>query len=214
MRAVILVRLTYKAETAGENCYDAVRLMDAEHDVTLLLKAWSDGEQTALDRLAPLVYAELGRLAHRFMAGEREGHTLEAAALVNEAFMRLVDWKNVQWQNRAHFFAVSAQMMRRILTDYARSRGSLKRGDGFELLSLDENLVFSEERSAELVALDEALTQLEQVDPRLSRVVELRFFVGLTVEETAEVLKVSPFTVHRDWRFARAWLSSHIRSDG
>lgn len=188
--------------------------MDSDHDVTLLLKAWSDGEQAALDRLAPLVYAELGRLAHKFMAGERDGHTLETAALVNEAFMRLVDWKNVRWQNRAHFFGVSAQMMRRILTDYARSRGSRKRGDGIEPLSLDENLVFSEERSAELVALDEALTQLERVDPRLTRVVELRFFVGLTVEETAEVLKVSPFTVHRDWRFARAWLSSHIRTEG
>ena len=185
--------------------------MAAEHDLTLLLKAWSDGEQAALDRLTPLVYAELRRLARKFMAGEREQHTLETAALVNEAFMRLVDWKNVQWQNRAHFFAVSAQMMRRILTDYARSRASQKRGDGVQQLSLDENLVFTEERSADFVALDEALTELEQIEPRMSRVVELRFFVGLSVEETAEVLNVSPFTVHRDWRFAKAWLYHRVR---
>jgi len=185
--------------------------MDSEHNVTLLLKAWSDGEEAALDRLTPLVYAELRRLAHAFMAGEHRQHTLETAALVNEAFMRLVDWKNVRWQNRAHFFAVSAQMMRRILTDYARSRCSQKRGDGITPFSLDESLVFSEERNADLVALDEALTELEQVEPRMSRIVELRFFVGLTVEETAEVLKVSPFTVHRDWRFCKVWLSRRIQ---
>jgi RNA polymerase sigma factor (TIGR02999 family) len=188
-----------------------VAFMDAEHDVTLLLKAWSGGEQAALDKLTPLVYTELRRLARRFMAGERHQNTLETAALVNEAYMRLVEWKNVQWQNRAHFFAVSAQIMRRILTDYARSRTSQKRGAGVQPLSLDEEFVFSEERNEELVALDEALTELEQVEPRMSRVVELRFFVGLTVEETAEVLKVSPFTVHRDWRFARAWLSRKVR---
>ena len=184
--------------------------MNSAHDVTLLLKAWSDGDEAALDQLTPLVYAELRRLARRFMAGERHQNTLETAGLVNEAYLRLVDWDNVQWQNRAHFFAVSAQMMRRILTDYARSRGARKRGDGIEPVSFDDNLIFSEDRSADIVALDEALTELEKVDPRMSRVVELRFFVGLTVEETAEVLKVSPFTIHRDWRFAKAWLHTHI----
>jgi RNA polymerase sigma factor (TIGR02999 family) len=152
-----------------------VALTDSTHEVTLLLKAWSDGEQAALDKLTPLVYAELRRLAQRLMAGERHQNTLETAALVNEAYMRLVDWKNVQWQNRAHFFAVSAQMMRRILTDYARSRASQKRGAGVRPLSLDEEFIFTEERSEDLVALDEALTELEHVDARLSRVVELRF---------------------------------------
>jgi RNA polymerase sigma-70 factor, ECF subfamily len=184
--------------------------MESQHDVTLLLKAWSDGDQDALEQLTPIVYAELRRLAHRFMAGERHQNTLETAGLVNEAYLRLVDWKNVEWKNRAHFFAVSSQMMRRILTDYARARGASKRGEGVQPLSLEETLIFSAERSADFVALDTALAELEQVEPRMSRVVELRFFVGLTVEETAEVLKISPFTVHRDWRFARAWLQNRI----
>jgi RNA polymerase sigma factor (TIGR02999 family) len=176
----------------------------------MLLKAWSDGEESALDKLTPLVYAELQRLARRYMARERHRQTLETGALVNEAYMRLIDWKNVRWQNRAHFFAVSAQMMRRILVDYARSRGNQKNGANGVRVSLDETFVVSEDHSADFVALDAALERLAEVDARKSRVVELRFFGGLTVEETAEVLKVSPFTVHRDWRLAKAWLYREI----
>lgn len=181
-----------------------------KHDVTLLLQAWSEGEEAALDKLAPLVYAELSRLARKYMAGERHQQTLETGALVNEAYIRLVDWKNVRWQNRAHFYAVSAQMMRRILVDYARARGNQKRGGAAPRVSLDEALVFSEDQSSDFVALDRALLRLAEVDPRKSQVVELRFFGGLSVEETAEVLQVSPFTVHRDWRMAKAWLYREI----
>jgi RNA polymerase sigma factor (TIGR02999 family) len=187
---------------------------DSQHDVTVLLQAWSDGDELALEKLTPLVYAELHRLARRYMGGEREKQTLETGALVNEAYIRLVDWKNVRWQNRAHFFAVSAQMMRRILVDYARSRGNQKRGGSFLRVSIDEALVFSEDRSEDFVALDAALERLSEMDARKGRVVELRFFGGLTVEETAEVLKVSPFTVHRDWRLAKAWLYREITAGG
>jgi RNA polymerase sigma factor (TIGR02999 family) len=182
-------------------------------EVTELLQAWSDGDQRALERLAPLVYAELHRLAKIYMKGERTKHTLETGALLNEAYMRLVDWKNVRWQNRAHFFAVSAQMMRRILVDHARSSRNQKRGGGAYAVSLDDAPVFSEERSDDFVALDAALERLAEVDPRKSRVVELRFFGGLTVEEAAEVLKVSPFTVIRDWKLAKAWLHREIVGD-
>jgi RNA polymerase sigma-70 factor, ECF subfamily len=182
----------------------------SRHDVTTLLKAWSDGEQSALQKLTPLVYAELHRLARKYMAGEQQQHTLEATALLNEAYMRLIDWKNVRWQNRAHFFAVSAQMMRRILVDYARSRRNQKRGGGACHVTLDEAFVFSKEKSPDLVALDAALLRLAELDRRKSEVVELRFFGGLSVEETAEVLKVSPFTVHRDWRLAKAWLHREL----
>jgi len=176
----------------------------------MLLQAWSDGEETALEKLTPLVYAELHRLARGYMARERHQQTLETGALLNEAYLRLIDWKDVRWQNRAHFFAVSAQMMRRILVDYARSRGNQKRGGDAARVSLDEVLVFSEDRSSDLVALDAALERLAEMDERKSRVVELRFFGGLSVEETAEVLKVSPFTVLRDWRLAKAWLHREI----
>jgi RNA polymerase sigma factor (TIGR02999 family) len=179
-------------------------------DVTELLQAWSDGDEAALEQLAPLVYAELHRLARMYMAGERQNHTLETGALLNEAYMRLVDWKNVRWQNRAHFFAVSAQMMRRILVDHARSRRNLKHGGGAHSLPLDEAPLFSKERSEDFVALDEALQRLTEIDPRKGRVVELRFFGGLTVEETAEVLKVSPFTVIRDWNLAKVWLHREL----
>ena len=179
-------------------------------DVTRLLQAWSDGDEKALEELTPLVYAELHRLAKMYMAREWNQQTLETGALLNEAYLRLVDWKNVRWQNRAHFFGVSAQMMRRILVDYARSRGYQKRGGGVRALELDDSAVFSESKSADLVALDEALDRLEKIDSRQARVVELRFFAGLSVEETAEVLKVSPFTVLRDWRLARAWLYREI----
>ena len=175
-------------------------------EITRLLVAWSDGDETALEALTPLVYEELHRLAHHYMSHERPGHTLQTSALVNEAYVRLVDWKNVRWQNRAHFFAVAAQIMRHILVDHARSYGCEKRGAGAQRVGLDDAQVFSEERAGELVALDEALTNLATVDPRKSRIVELRFFGGLSIEEAPEVLKVSPATVRRDWSLARAWL--------
>jgi RNA polymerase sigma-70 factor (ECF subfamily) len=182
----------------------------SRHDVTVLLKAWSDGEESALEKLTPLIYAELHRLARRYMAGEQHHHSLQATALLNEAYMRLIDWKNVQWQNRAHFFAVSAQMMRRILVDYARARRNQKRGGDACRVTLDEAFVFTKEKSPDLVALDSALDRLAEIDERKSKVVELRFFGGLSVEEAAEVLKVSPFTVHRDWRLAKAWLHREL----
>jgi len=179
-------------------------------DVTQLLQAWSDGDAGALDRLMPLVYEELHRLAKRYMAREQPGQTLQVTALVNEAYLRLTDWKNVHWQNRAHFFAVSAQLMRRILVDFARSRHYDKRGGGTPALSLEEAAVVSQEKDADLVALDDALNALDAIDSRQSQVVELRFFGGLSVEETAEVLNISPRTVMREWRFAQAWLYREI----
>lgn len=176
------------------------------NEVTQLLLAWSDGEEAALDKLIPLVHRELHRLAHRYMSQERPDHTLQTTALVNEAYLRLVDSSRVRWQNRAHFFAICAQLMRRILVDYARSRRYLKRGGDAQRVSLDEALVVSQERGADLVALDDAINALAQVDPRKGRVVELRYFGGLSVEETADVLKISPDTVLRDWRLAKVWL--------
>jgi len=175
-------------------------------EVTQLLLAWNQGDATALEQLIPLVYEELRRLAHRYMDGERPGHTLQTTALVNEAYLRLVDSSRVRWQNRAHFFAVAAQLMRRVLVDFARSRHYLKRGGAAQQVSLEEALMVSAERSAELLALDGALTALAASDARASQVVELRFFGGLSVEETAEVLKVSPETVKRDWNWAKVWL--------
>jgi len=178
----------------------------SSHDVTQLLQAWSVGEQDALAKLTPLVYQELHRLAQRYMAQERPGQTLQATALVHEAYLRLMDVKKLNWQNRAQFFGVSAQFMRRILVDRARSRHSLKRGGDAQPVSFDEALVLSPEPGQDLVALDDALKTLATMDPRRSRVVELRFFGGLTVEETAEVLHVSPETVMHDWKLAKAWL--------
>ncbi len=175
-------------------------------EITQLLVAWGDGDQSALEELAPLVHSELYRLAHHYMGRERSGHTLQTSALVNEAYLRLIDWKNVRWQNRAHFFAVSAQLMRRILVDYARDRQYLKRGGGALQVTLSEAASFTAERGADLVALDEALNSLAEVDPRKGQVVEMRFFGGLSVEEVAEVLKVSEETVMRDWRLAKVWL--------
>src|SRR5438128_4506351 len=174
--------------------------------VTQLLVAWSDGDQTARDELIPLVYEELHRLAHHYMNRERPGHTLQTSALVNEAFVRLVDQRDVRWQNRAHFFGIAAQMMGRILVDYARNRHYAKRGGSARQVSLNEALIVSEERSAEVVALDDALKSLAIMDQRKSQIVELRFFGGLSIEETAEVLAVSPGTVMRDWTLAKAWL--------
>jgi len=175
-------------------------------EVTQLLLAWSQGEPAALEKLVPLVHAELSRLAHHYMAGERTGHTLQTTALVNEAYLRLVDSSQVRWQNRAHFMAVSAQLMRRILVDFARSRNYLKRGAGAQQVTLDEAMVISEAPDLDVVELDRALGELAAVDARKSQVVELRFFGGLTEEEAAEVLKVSPETVRRDMRLAKTWL--------
>jgi RNA polymerase sigma factor (TIGR02999 family) len=177
----------------------------AAEDISTLLRAWSDGDQSALEQLTPVVYDELHRLARRYMKGERSGHSLQTTALVNEAYMRLVDYERMQWQNRAHFFAVSAQLMRRILVEHAR-RHNLKRGGGVPHVSLDEASMVDGDPDADLVALDDAMNGLARIDPRKVQVVEMRFFGGLSVEETAEVLKVSPVTVKRDWRAARAWL--------
>jgi len=180
-------------------------------EVTSLLLAWGQGDKAALDALVPLVHQELRRLAHRYMAGERTGHTLQTTALVNEAYLRLVDCRQVRWQDRTHFFAVSAQLMRRILVDFARSRHYQKRGAGVRPVSLDENLVLGDEKTADLVALDDALETLTGVDPRKGKVVELKFFGGLTVEEIAEVLQVCPNTVLRDWKLARSWLLREMK---
>jgi len=179
-------------------------------DITELLLAWSEGNHDALEKLTPLVYGELHRLAHHYMAGERTGHTLQSTALVNEAYVRLVQTNRMQWRNRAHFFAVSAQIMRRILVDFARSRQYAKRGGRAPMVSLDD-VPLPVEECSELVALDEALSALAAVDPRRAQMVELRFFGGLSVEETAEVLKVSVETVARDWRLAKAWLRRQLR---
>lgn len=182
------------------------------HNLTQLLVAWSDGDSTARDELMPLVYDELRRLAHRYMNRERCDHTLQTSALVNEAYLRLIDQKDVRWQNRAHFFAIAAQMMRRILVDYARKRGFAKRGGDRQSVPLEDATIVSPERAAEVVALDEALKCLAQLDERKSQIIELRFFGGLNIEETAEVLGVSPGTVMRDWTFAKAWLRREITS--
>ena len=181
-------------------------------DISQLLRAWSDGDQLALGELTPVVYAELRRLAHRYMRGERSHHSLQTTALVNEAYMRLVDYRRMQWQNRAHFFAVSAQLMRRILVEHAR-RHNLKRGRGVQHVSLDEAVLVSRHPGSDLVALDDALNTLACVDPRKVRVVELRFFAGLSVEETAMVLKVSPVTVRRDWSSAKIWLYRELTGE-
>ena len=182
--------------------------------ITDLLTAWGQGDASALERLMPLVHAELHRLARREMRGERPGHTLRTTALVNEAYLRLIDASRVRWQDRAHFFALSARIMRRILVDHARARQFVKRGGGLRQVTLEDALVVSAERSADLVALDDALVALAAVDERKSQVVEMRFFGGLSVEETAEALHVSPATVMRDWHFARVWLLRELRSDG
>lgn len=183
------------------------------HETSQLLIAWGNGDRAALDRLFPLVEGELHRLARRYMSRERLGHTLQTTALVNEAYLRLIDQRHVRWQNRAHFFGIAAQIMRRILIDHARRRAFGKRGGGARTVSLEEAAVLSAERAAELVALDEALRSLAEIDERKSRVVELRYFGGLSVEETAEVLSVSPDTVTREWRRARAWLHKAVTSE-
>jgi RNA polymerase sigma-70 factor (ECF subfamily) len=174
--------------------------------ITQLLIEWRDGDEKALDRLMPLVYEELNRLAHRYMRRERPGHSFQTNDLVNEAYLRLIDHKGMRWQNRAHFYAVAAQAMRRILVDRARSRASVKRGGHIQLVDLEEGQTAPEKQAAELVALDDALTNLAAVDSRKAKVVEMRYFGGMSVEETAEALEISPVTVMRDWNTAKAWL--------
>ena len=179
-------------------------------EVTGLLKAWSGGDQAALERLAGHVYDELRLIARRYMRNERAGNTLQATALVNEVYLRLADVKNIDWQQRAQFFAIAAQMMRRILVDAARARGTHKRGGGAIKVNVDEAPVLSPERDSSLVALDEALEAFSKLAPRQARVVELRYFGGLSEEETAEVLKISTRTVRRDWDFAKSWLMREL----
>ena len=187
-------------------------LSASSHDVTQLLKAWSAGDEAALDKLVTLVYRELHRAARRYMAGERSEHTLQTTALINEAYLRLVDFQHISWRNRAQFFGICAQLMRRILVDFARARGSQKRGGDGSHLPLDETLIVSSEPRADLIALDDALKNLAAFDERKSRVIELRFFGGLSVQETTEVLRVSPETVKRDWRLAKVWLFRQFRN--
>jgi RNA polymerase sigma factor (TIGR02999 family) len=182
----------------------------ATQDITLMLKAWGEGDREALERLTAIVYEELHRLAHRQLRRERPGHLLQTSALVNEAWLRLIDAERIDFQNRAHFFGVSAQLMRQILVDFARSRQSQKRGGQLAQVSLSEAAELGEERPTDLVALDDALTALEKLAPRQARTVELRFFGGLSWEETAAVLQVSVGTVRRDWRLAQAWLHQQL----
>jgi RNA polymerase sigma factor (TIGR02999 family) len=182
-------------------------------EITSLLLAWGNGDQMALEKLMPLVYEELRRLARHYMNRQRPGHTLQTTALVNEAYLRLVDSAQVQWQNRAHFFAVSAQLMRRILVDFARARTNLKRGGGAQRITFDEAPEVSTERGADLIALDDALNTLAAMNPRQSQIVELRYFGGLSEEETAEALKISTRTVRRDWSLARAWLYRELSKE-
>jgi RNA polymerase sigma factor (TIGR02999 family) len=183
------------------------------NEVTQLLIDWSNGDRRALDELIPLVEMELRRVARRYMARESPDHTLQTSALINEAYIRLIDQQNVAWQNRAHFFAVSAQVMRHILVDHARKHQYAKRGGGAQQVSLDETVARVDQKADELVALDDALKTLARLDPRKSKVIELRFFGGLSLDETAEVMKVSSPTVQREWRSARAWLRRELNRE-
>lgn len=182
------------------------------NQVTVLLRKWSEGDENALEQLTPLVYDELHRLAHRHMRRESAGHVLQTSALINEAYLRLVDQPRIQWESRAHFFGIAARLMRRILVDDARKRNSAKRGGSLIQVPLDEVENLAQQQAANVVAVDEALQRLEAIDARQSRIVELRFFGGLSIDETAESLKISPGTVMRDWTFARAWLKSQMKN--
>jgi RNA polymerase sigma factor (TIGR02999 family) len=184
------------------------------HEITRLLQAWGDGDERALEKLTPLVYDELHQAAQRYMAREAPGHTLQTTALINEVYLRLVNFREATWQNRAHFFAVCAKLMRRILTDFARSRQYLKRGGEAPHVLLEEACLLSQDPRADFADLDDALNRLGAVDPRKSQVVELRFFGGLSVEETAEVLKVSSDTVQREWKMAKLWLLRQLGGEG
>jgi RNA polymerase sigma factor (TIGR02999 family) len=186
--------------------------MDRSPDITEMLSEISAGDRTAPDRLLPLVYDELRRLAHAYMKNERADHTLQATALVHEAYIQLVDWKNVSWQNRAHFFAAAARMMRKVLVDHAREKNALKRGGGATTIAIDEAVSFPNSSQVDLLLLDDALNELESFDPSQARIVELRFFGGLTIEETALAMAVSDSTVKREWQIAKAWLYNRMTS--
>jgi RNA polymerase sigma factor (TIGR02999 family) len=188
-------------------------MVQTSQNVTQILIGWGQGDKEALDKLVPLVYDELRRQAARYLRRERVGHTLQTTALINEAYLRLIDQKHVHWQNRAHFFGIAAQLMRRILVDHARTKKRAKRGGSDVRVSLTEATYVASAQDLDIVALDEALDRLAKVDPQQSKIVELKFFSGLTVEETAEVLSISPATVKRDWSMARAWLHREINSD-
>ena len=191
-----------------------MQTISTSQDITQLLRAWGEGDSEALAKMTPVLYRELHRMAHRYMRRERSDHTLQTTALINEAYVRLIDWKNVEWQNRAHFFGVAAGLMRRILVDFARSRNYGKRGGGTRMtVSLDQAATVSRDRPREIVALDEALRSLAMIDERKSQIVELRFFGGLSVEETAEALRVSSRTVLRDWDLAKAWLNRELGAE-
>lgn len=185
--------------------------MAEDQDVTQMLEAMNAGDSSAPDKLLPVVYDELRRLAHGYMKNERGDHTLQATALVHEAYIQLVDWKNVSWQNRAHFFAAAAQMMRKILVDHAREKNALKRGGGVMTISLDDAVSFPNRGEVDLISLDGALTELHTFDPQQAKIVELRFFGGLTIEETAHALDISDSTVKRDWQIAKAWLHKRMK---
>jgi RNA polymerase sigma factor (TIGR02999 family) len=208
------------AELATERCSPVAKqvyyplMPSSAHEVTGLLLAWNAGDSTALEKLTPLVYEELRRLARRYMGREQAGHPLQSTALVHEAYVRLIDASQVQWQNRAHFFAISANLMRRILVDFARSQNNQKRGGRVQHVPFEDNAWVSAEHSFDFAALDDALKRLAALDQRKSQMVELRFFGGLTVEETAEVLKVSRRTVLADWSFAKAWLLRELEGGG
>src|SRR4051794_40627650 len=201
----------HETRRAGAMPYGVIHEMTTQHEITRLLADWSNGDRQALEKLTPLVYDELRRLAARYLRQERSDHTLQSTALVHEAYMKLVGQNNVRWQNRAHFFGIAAQMIRRILVDYARARRAEKRGSGVDALSLDEAIALPGGKDLDLVALDDALEGLAKIDERQSRLVELRFFAGLTLEETAEVLQMSTATAKRDWVSAKAWLAREIR---
>jgi RNA polymerase sigma factor (TIGR02999 family) len=188
--------------------------MSDAHSVTQLLEQWNNGDRAALDKLMPLIYEELRKMARRYMSQQNAGHTLQTTALIHEAYLRMVKQKEKHFQNRAHFFGVAAQAMRHILVDYARTRRTAKRGGGIRPISLEEAALVTPERASELVAFDEALKELEELSQRQSRVVELRYFGGLSVEETATVLKVSPETVMRDWTMAKTWLHRALQPAG
>ena len=211
------IRLTSSKSLANVQCgtssaRTSLSSNTAQSQITQLLKQWGEGQGQALDELMPLVYDELKRLAGSYLRRERPGHTLQSAALVNEAYVRLIDQNQVQWQNRAHFFGIAAQMMRRILVDHARSRLADKRGAGAPVLSLDEVVAEAQNHGINLLGLDEALTKLEKLDPKQGKIIELRFFSGLSIEETAIVLDISPATVKREWAAARAWLYREVNA--
>ena len=198
--------------TCGPSPDGSLMRAQSSKEITHLLVAWSEGDESALQQLAPLIHSELHRLAHNYMSRERPGHLLQTSALINEAYVRLIDWKNVRWQNRAHFFGVAAQLMRRILVDFARERKYFKRGGGALPVSLSEAALVVQQ-SSDFVALDEALKALGEIDSRKVQVVEMRFFAGLSVEEIAELLNVSKETVMRDWRLAKVWLLRQLEGD-